>query len=329
MLGTDGDWRPSADLSMLRRRGRLLDAMRSFFTERGILEVETPMVSAAAAAEPHLASLTSELDLPGGRRRGYWHTSPEFAMKRLLAAGCGPIYTICRAFRDGEAGRVHNPEFTMVEWYRPGFDEHALVDEVEALLARVADRQPPSAERLTYAEAFRRHVGLDPFTARAGDFRSALAAAGVAPATVDDRDETALDFWRDLALSHLVGPKLGHDGPCFVHRFPASQASLTRLKTDDPEVAARFELYWNGLEIANGGEELGDAEEQRRRFAADLAERRRRGLSQPPVDERLLAALDAGLPDCAGVALGVDRLLMAVTGSTDIREVLAFPVTRA
>lgn len=329
MIGTDPEWRPSADGAMLRRRARLLAAIRSFFAERGVLEVETPMLSAAAATEVHLASLSSELDLPEGRGRGYWHTSPEFPMKRLLAAGSGPIYTIGRVFRDGEAGRAHNPEFTMVEWYRPGFDEHALMDELEALLGGTAERELPAAERLTYAAAFRRYAGLDPFAAGPPDFAAALADRGVEMAGPVDRNGPELDFWRDLTLSHVVGPELGRDRPCFVHDFPASQASLTRCKTGEPEVAARFELYWNGLEIANGGRELDDPAEQRRRFAADMAERSRRGLPQPPLDEHLLAALEAGLPDCAGVALGLDRLLMALTGSADIREVLAFPVARA
>lgn len=327
MAAADSEWRPTAGWSALRRRARVLAAIRSFFAERGVLEVEPPMLSAAAATEPQLASLESELDLPGGRRRLFWHTSPEFPMKRLLAAGSGPIYAICRVFRDGEAGRLHNPEFTLVEWYRPGFDDHALMDELDALMAQIAGAGP--AERLSYAEAFQRHAGLDPHRAAPEELARALAAHGVTLDTAAEHDGADIDLWRDLAMSHLVGPALGRDRPCLVHDFPASQAALARVKPGGGEVAARFELYWNGLEIANGAHELADAAEQRRRFTADLARRRARGLAEPPMDERLLAALDAGLPDCAGVALGLDRLLMALTGSADIREVLAFPVERA
>lgn len=321
------DWRPLASREMLAKRARLLARMRGFFAERGILEVETPVLSAAASVEPHLHSFATDYSGPGAPVAGtlYLHTSPEFPMKRLLAAGSGPIYQLARVFRDGEAGRRHNPEFTLLEWYRPGFDHFALMDELEALLQAVAvEDPPPVAERLTYREAFQRYAGIDPFAPV-----SALCAHAAAYAPPAGRRETDSDFWRDLILVHEVEPHLGRDCPCFVYHYPASQASLARIDPHEPKLAQRFELYWHGLELANGFNELGDAQEQARRFESDRERRATLGLSAVAADTRLLAALESGLPACAGVAVGVDRLLMALTGVDDIRQVLAFPIERA
>lgn len=316
----------------MRLRARLLAAVRAFFAERGVLEVETPVLGAATVTDPHLHSLATASGL-------YLQTSPEYAMKRLLAAGSGPIYQLARAFRDGETGRRHNPEFTLLEWYRPGFDHHRLMDEVEELLAAVLGERLPGGpsgktECLTYSEAFRRHAGVDPFTD--GTERLAEAArtagGGHAPDLGDDRDA-----WLDLLMATAVGPELGRERPTFVHDFPASQAALARVRgpvpragsAGGPAVAERFELFVEGVELANGFHELTDPAEQRRRFERDLAVRRKRGLPEPPVDERLLAALEAGLPDSAGVALGFDRLVMLAAGAESIRHVLAFPADRA
>ena len=256
------------------------------------------------------------------RRTRYLQTSPEYAMKRLLAAGSGAIYQICKVFRDGERGRRHNPEFTMLEWYRPGFDHHRLMDEVDALLQAVLGAA--AAERISYADAFRRHAGIDPHAASDGELRSRVAALGVSGIAELDRDDLL-----NLLLTHTVEQRLGVSRPTFLFDYPASQAALARIRPGDPPVAERFEVFIDGVELANGFHELADPDEQRRRFAADLEERRRRGLPEVAVDERLLAALAAGLPDCAGVALGVDRLVMLKAGTRNIADVIAFPIDRA
>lgn len=318
------DWRPTATLAALRRRAELLARTRDFFAERGVLEVETPLLAAAPASDPHLEALATSPRVTGGRPL-YLQTSPELAMKRLLATGSGPIYQLGRAFRDGERGRRHNLEFTILEWYRPGFDHHRLMDEVEELLSATLGTGP--GERLTYHEAFLRHLDLDPLTA--GTAEVARCAAKVGLAEVRGLPPDDLDGWLGLLFAHAVEPHLGHRGPTFVHAYPASQAALARLDPEDERVAHRFEVFVAGVELANGYHELADAAEQRRRFEADNAERRRRSLPEVPVDERLLAALAAGLPPCAGVALGFDRLVMLAAGVDDIAEVIAFPVERA
>lgn len=245
-------------------------------------------------------------------------------MKRLLAAGSGSIYQLGKVFRNGEAGRRHNPEFTLLEWYRPGFDLHALMDEMDALMASLLGT--PAAERLSYAEAFIRYAGIDPHAATAAElqriasvekFSESLSLAG------DDRDG-----WLDLLLTHLVEPHLGKERPIFIFDYPPSQAALARIRPGNPPVAERFELYIDGIELANGYHELGDAREQRYRFEADRARRRDARLSDVPVDERLLAALEHGLPDCSGVALGVDRVLMIAAQARALDEVMAFPLFR-
>ena len=328
------DWRPSASRERLRLRAELLAAVRAFFAERGVLEVETPVLAASTVPDLHLASLETHWHGPGAPPEGdrlYLQTSPEVHMKRLLAAGSGPIFQLARAFRDGEAGRRHNPEFTMLEWYRPGFDHHALMDEVEALLAAVPGpgilRAP--AERLTYGELFARHAGVDPHRASLAELDAAVAAAGIAAPALDPDDR---DGRLHLLISHLVEPRLPAGRITFVHDFPASQAALARVRPGgggEPPLAERFEVYVGPVELANGFHELTDAAEQRRRSGRDRAERRRLGLPVPPLDERFLEALAAGLPACAGVALGFDRLVMLAAGAGDIAEVIAFPVDRA
>lgn len=313
-------------------RAALVARLHAFFAGRGVLGVETPLLAAAGSTELHLASLVVRADaIP---RPLYLQTSPEYHMKRLLAAGSGAIYQLGRAFRDGERGRRHNLELTLLEWYRPGWDHHALMDEMDELLAALlgpledATRAPGPARRVTYDDLFRRHAGVDPHRASAADLDHALAAHGVAAPAFDPADR---DGRLDLLLTHVVEPRLGA-GAVFVHDYPASQASLARLRPADgdaPAVAERFEVYLDGVELANGFHELTDAAEQRRRFVADLAARRAAGLPAVPVDERLLAALEHGLPSCAGVALGFDRLVMHAAGAEHIDDVVAFPVERA
>jgi lysyl-tRNA synthetase class 2 len=291
-----------------------------------VLEVATPVLSAAATTDPNLVSLTTEARASRGGLR-YLHTSPELAMKRLLASGSGDIYQICTVFRDGELGALHNPEFTLIEYYRLGMDHLTLMDEVDALLRWLMRgyRDLGEAERLTYAEAFRRHADIDP-----GD--SAAAIAQVLRVRGEDvparlaADRRAL---LDLAMSVLIAPRLGRGRPSFVYDFPADQAALARIRPGTRPVAERFELFLDGIELGNGFHELSCAAEQRARFAAELAARRAAGLEVVPVDERMLAALDAGLPDCAGVALGLERVLMRAAAVDDIAGVLAFGWDRA
>jgi elongation factor P--(R)-beta-lysine ligase len=321
---SDTTWHPTASLPTLRRRAAMLTRARAHFHDEGVLEVETPIASAAAVSDPNIESVGARL----GGRDVFLHTSPEHAMKRLLAAGYGDCYQICRVFRDGERGRQHQPEFTLIEWYRIGFGLAALMSDVERVVARMLAgvRQLAAAERITYRDAVRRHAGVDPFEAGTEDLRAALARQSVdCPAGIaGDRDALL-----DLIVGTIVGPRLGQGAPCFVADYPASQAALARIRPNDPLVAERFELYLDGVELANGFHELGDASEQRRRFAADQLRRQQCGQALRPLDEQLLAALAIGLPDCAGVALGFDRLVMCATGARAIDDVIAFPIERA
>jgi lysyl-tRNA synthetase class 2 len=332
MTAGGADWRPSAAAARLKARAALLARTRGFFAARGLLEVDTPLVVNAPVSDVHIHSATVQLAHAAGAPL-FLHTSPEYAMKRLLAAGSGDIYQICHVVRGFEQGRLHNPEFTLIEWYRLGVTLDELMDEVAALMRDLLGS--PGAqradERLSYRDAFLRELRLDPFTATLAELAQAAAligfreaaAAGAAGGEVQ-RDESL-----ELLMGARVGPRLGHGTLTFVHGYPASQAALARLDTSDPRTARRFELYCDGIELANGFHELINAGEQRARFEQDNSERRRMGLPVHRPDERLLAALAAGLPDCAGVALGFDRALMLATGASHIDEVLAFPTGRA
>jgi lysyl-tRNA synthetase class 2 len=321
---TGSDWRPTASLAALQLRARMLAQVREFFASRGVLEVETPALSAGAVSDPQIESLATRVaGVPGPL---YLSTSPEYPMKRLLAAGSGDIYQVCKVFRDAERGRWHNPEFTMIEWYRLGFDDTALMAEVEGLAALLLapDRPPRPAERLTYAEALRRHAGVDAHEDDDSVFELAAADHGIVCRAELDRDAKL-----DLLMGLVVGPKLGLDRPCFICDYPASQAALARLKHGLPPVAARFEFYIDGIELANGFHELANAAEQRARFNGDLAVRGARGQVRPPLDERLLAALRSGMPDCAGVALGFDRLVAVALGAGRLSEAMSFSIDNA
>jgi lysyl-tRNA synthetase class 2 len=313
------DWQPTASRAALERRAAMLAATRRFFTERNVLEVDTPFMVNVPVTDVHIHSAEVRLRRHG-RDRMFLHTSPEFAMKRLLAAGSGDIYQICHVVRGRERGRMHNAEFTLVEWYRLGFSMHRLMDEVEALLATLLGTS--GSERLSYRDVFLRELSLDPLTATIETLEEAARELGFQRGA--SRDELL-----DLLMGARVGPALGRDKPTFVHDYPASQAALARLNPDDPATALRFELYRNGIELANGFHELASAAEQRARFEQDREERKRRGLPAHAPDERLLAALETGLPDCAGVALGFDRLAMLAMDANHIDEVLSFPVERA
>jgi elongation factor P--(R)-beta-lysine ligase len=297
----------------------MLQAARAFFAQRSVLEVETPILSVAAVSDPQIESLATRAPgLPGLR---YLCPSPEYAMKRLVAAGSGDIYQICKVFRDAERGRWHNPEFTMIEWYRLGLDDTALMNEVEALIVALLApmRQFGQAERLSYSDALQRHAGVDAFDSTEDQLLEAARRHGIHSEAQLDRDAKL-----DLLMGLVVGPRLGHGNPCFVCDYPASQAALARLKPGIPRVAARFELYLDGLELANGFHELAQPQEQRARFARDLSLRALRAQIQAPLDENFLAALDSGLPDCAGVALGFDRLVAIALGADKLADAMAF-----
>ncbi len=292
--------------------------IREFFRLRGVLEVETPLLQAATSPTPHIDSLAVETT--DGTR--WLQPSPEFAMKRMLADGCGPVYQICKAFRSGERGTHHNPEFTLLEWYRPAFDEHDLMDEVDDLLE--ATLASEKAERRSYGSVFEERLAIDPHRAEPSQLRRTAVEHGLQAPEGLDRDD-----WLDLLLSHLIAPDLGRERPLFIYDYPASQACLARIRQEDPPVAERFEVWIDGIEIANGFHELTDAEEQGKRFEAENEQRERLGKAIVPVDERLLAALRSGLPPTAGVALGIDRLLILRSGHRDLDDVLAFPWDRA
>ena len=324
-------WAPACSLELLQLRARLLREIRHFFFKRGVLEVVTPLLSRASGTEPHLTALTTRFEGPGcsAPRRLYLQTSPEFAMKRLLAAGSGSIYQICKAFRNGERGRLHNPEFTLVEWYRVGFTLAQLMDEVQLLITGLLAETATSiaVERVCYRDLFFRHAGLDPLTAEGFDFIAAARRRACPEAIA--LCETDVTLWLDYCFSHWVQPEIPRNTLLLVHDYPACQASLARIDPCRDEVAERMEVFLGPMELANGFRELTDAIEQERRFDRELAARKKRGLPRPPKDRRLLAALQAGLPDCSGVALGIDRLLMWMIGADSIDEVLAFPFTCA
>ena len=309
-------WQPTAPLATLRLRAELLARIRSFFETRGVLEVETPVLCHATVTDPYIRSI----------RAGnfFLQTSPEYAMKRLLAAGTGPIFQIGKAFRAEEIGSRHNPEFTMLEWYRPGFDHHDLMDEVDLLLKEVVGTG--DAERETYEALFQRHVGSNPHGADAAELERAGSALGVSVAA---SSSLSREDWLNLLMAQVIEPKLGQKAPLFVYDYPADLAALARIRPGEPPVAERFEVYFRGTELANGYHELTDAREQRERFRRDIEKRRALGYDNIEPDERLLMALEAGVPASAGVALGLDRLVMIAASARSLRDVLSFPSERA
>ncbi|MCC2607601.1 elongation factor P--(R)-beta-lysine ligase [Planctobacterium marinum] len=320
------NWKPGADLATLQARAKLLADIRAFFAERKVLEVETPLMASAGVTDPHLVNFTTQLHQPGSQqaRTLYLQTSPEYAMKRLLCAGSGCIYQICKAFRNEEQGRFHNPEFTMLEWYRVGFDHWQLMREMQDLL------QPILAcdefEQLSYQQAFQHYLGFDPLSDSDEQLRELCIEQGYENFA---DSMTSRDTQLQLLFSHLIEPQIGQTSPCFIYHFPASQAALAQISGQDPRVAERFELYYKGIELANGFHELQSADEQEKRFAQDNQERLEMGIDAAKTDSHFLAALNSGLPDCAGVALGLDRLLMLIQAHSDIDNVLSFSHSRA
>jgi lysyl-tRNA synthetase class 2 len=323
-------WQPSCSLSNLKARAEFYSQLRAFFFERNVLEVETPILGRSTATDPHLDSLSLDLhESPGANKESlYLHTSPEFPMKRLLASGSGPIFQICKTFRNAETGSRHNPEFSMLEWYRPGFDLKDLQQETAELVSHILGEC--EFQSRSYRELFREHLDIDPMQVSLEVLRNKAKDQAAYSGPDLSRDE-----YLDLLISICIEPALGRSvngkfKPLFVSDYPASQASLAALKKDENGfwVAERFELYIDGLEIANAYHELTNAAEQRRRFEADNQARKKMGFEEIPLDKRFLAALESGMPDCSGIALGLDRLLMIKVGAKDISEVLSFPLER-
>lgn len=316
-------WQPSASLEALRGRAAVIDRIRQFFAAREVLEVDTPALSVAAVSDPQLFPFATAFVRDGGGEPvwRYLHTSPEYPMKRLLAAGSGPIWQLCKVFRNGESGGRHNPEFSMLEWYRPGFDHHRLMDEVDELVGDILGCAP--ARRVGYATLFAELLELDIHCcseeqlARQGHERCGFVG------------ELSRDGWLELLFSHCIEPTLTE--PTLVYAFPATQAALAMIVEGDDAVpsAARFELFVRGMELANGYLELTDPDEQSRRFSADSQQRKELGRAVLPVDDLLVQALRAGMPSCAGVALGVDRFVMLALGAERIDQVIAFGFDRA
>lgn len=316
-------WQPTASLPQLKQRAAILAQIRAFFAARDVLEVDTPAMSQATVTDIHLHTFQTQFVGPGfaNGQQLYLMTSPEFHMKRLLAAGSGPIYQICKSFRNEESGRYHNPEFTMLEWYRPGFDHHTLMDEMDDLLQMVL--QCGAAERMTYQQAFLTVLGVCPLTAEMDALKAVAATLGLADIAEPEDDRDTL---LQLLFSVGVEAKIGQQAPAFVYDFPASQAALAQISPADERVAERFEVYFKGIELANGFHELADGNEQLARFEADNRKRLEMGLAPQPIDLHLVNALRAGFPDCAGVALGIDRLIMLALGQDHIDRVTAFPI---
>ncbi|WP_313243410.1 EF-P lysine aminoacylase EpmA [Stenotrophomonas sp.] len=313
-------------IAALRQRAALNACIRDFFATRGVLEVETPILSVAGNTEPNIDSFHTRFSghVDAGEAQRWLRTSPEYPLKRLLAAGVGDCYELGRVFRNGEAGGRHNPEFTMLEWYRVGWDHHRLIGETAALVRAALSlvQREARLEVIDYRTLYRRQLGVDPFEADIDALRAPLSEIHIDPQGL------TRDDWLDLLMTHCIQPAFGDDTMTVVHDWPASQAALARVRPGTPALAERFELYLGPVELANGYHELNDAAEQRARFERDLAVRRMRGAVLPPLDEALLAALPQ-LPDCAGVAVGVDRLLMAMNRTPAIADVLAIDFARA
>ncbi len=308
-------WQPTASLSALQKRSRIIAKIRAFFAERHILEVETPLLCRHSVTDPHIESFCVAL----GKETYYLQTSPEYAMKRLLASDSGAIYQICKAFRQEEQGQAHNSEFTLLEWYRPGFDHHQLMQEVDALLQTILHTQP--AEKATYQSLFEKHLQIDPLKTNQEQL---INCAQQNKLSLNDIRELNKDDWLQLLFNHFIENKIGQQNPTLVYDYPASQSALAKISQQNPLVAERFEVFYKGMELANGYHELTDATEQKIRFLQNQKMREQLKRQPMPIDPYLIEALVAGLPDCAGVALGIDRLILLASGEQHIKDVISF-----
>jgi lysyl-tRNA synthetase class 2 len=323
-------WQPSCSVAMLQLRARVLTNIRAFFLNKAVLEVETPLLSRTIGTDPSVAFFATDYYLQPHQHALFLQTSPEFAMKRLLAAGCGSIYQICKAFRNGESGRFHNPEFTLLEWYRVGFTLPQLMDEIAELIRWLFETEQVTlagVQRTSYQAIFQHYTGLDALVFCYSDYCAYALAHGLPEAVTLCEYNHAL--WLDFLFSHQVQPCLGNNALCLVYDYPACQSSLARLNAIDPRTTDRVELFINGIELGNGFYELTDAIEQNQRFDDEIASRQQKNLPEGLKDDRLIAALKAGLPECSGIAIGLDRLLMLLSKSASIDEILSFSIHRA
>jgi lysyl-tRNA synthetase class 2 len=337
-------WQPSATVERLRQRAAIIKQIRDFFASRNVLEVETPALSQGTITDVYLDALSTAHALPSssGLTPLYLQTSPEFGMKRMLASGFPDIYQICKCFREDEIGRLHNPEFTMLEWYRLGFSMQSLIDEVSDLLKIVlnVNAQKAHIEQYTYQALFQQYLHINPLTTSLHEITQVCAEYGLgdyARALLQEhkqqkpavQDQNMIkDALLQVLFSQQIEAFIGQKAPVCVTHFPASQASLAKL-SDDGQTALRFEFYYRGIELANGFEELTDASVQQQRFEHDNQLRSALGKAERPIDQRFLAALKHGLPECSGLALGLDRLIMLALGCDDIGEVLSFDIQRS
>jgi elongation factor P--(R)-beta-lysine ligase len=323
-------WQPSMNWQNAKKRAEVLTQIRAFFLARNIIEVETPLLSHATVTDVHLDAFITQYNYSPESHFNqpiplYAQTSPEFAMKRLLASGYGSCYQICKAFRHEQHGRYHNPEFTMLEWYRIGFDHFQLMDEVADLIKLVLGC--PKVEQISYQALFLREVDVDPLIANTEQLLALISRHGKLSDWLEKED--SIDTLLQFVMAELIEPNIGKDTPCFVYNFPASQASLAKICRQDSRVAERFECYFKGIELANGFHELTNAEEQSARFNQDNEVRAQLGKGKHDIDINFIAALESGLPTCAGVALGIDRLMMLALSTPKIDEVITFPISNA
>ncbi len=318
-------WQPTATIETLRARAGILKKIHDFFYERGVLQVETPLLSHATVSDPYIDSMEVYFKKIGSLQETicYLQTSPEYAMKRLLAAESGAIYQVTKSFRQGEVGQLHNPEFTMLEWYRLDYDHHQLMDEMAELLCLIFNIN--SIDRMSYRHIFLKYLNTDPLISDCRELINCAKENNLQLNTYDSqKEENNKNFWLDVLFSHCIEPQLGLEKPIFIFDFPAAKAALAKIRDETPPVASRFEVYFKGIELANGFHELQDAKEQLRRFENDLMLRKQYQLRKVPIDQHLIAALTKGLPDCAGVALGIDRLVLLALGKKSIKEVISF-----
>ena len=323
------EWQPTCSIELLRLRAQVFADIRQFFLTRAVLEVETPLLGNSCGTDPELDFFTTDYCAPPLQRTLFMQTSPEFAMKRLLAAGSGCIYQIGKAFRNGESGRFHNPEFTLLEWYRVGFTLPQLMDEIAELMAVLfsGHRALKPTQRVSYQALFQRYTGLNPLAFSLQDYCAYAQANDVPEAVSLCGSDHGL--WLDFIFSHKVQPYLGESALCMVYGYPACQSSLARLNKDNSHVTDRVEVFINGIELGNGYYELTDAKEQGRRFDEEIAVRQQNKRPVTVKDQHLVSALEAGLPECSGMAIGLDRLLMLFSSRATINEVLNFPWHRA
>jgi len=323
-------WQPTLTWHNAQKRAKILQEIRQFFNERNVLEVETPALSLGTVTDVHLDALTCHYNFLSDSSTEhssqlYLQTSPEFHMKRLLASGYGDIFQIAKAFRHEEAGRYHNPEFTMLEWYRIGFDHFELMNEVADLLEVILGS--PKSTQITYQQLFIDQVALDPLSTNREQLLSVISNYNKLSDWLNR--ELNNDILLQFIFTEIIEPNIGNDAPCFVYNFPKSQASLAKLCTNDDRVAQRFECYYQGIELVNGFNELTDRKKQIERFQEDNKKRKQVSMQEKPIDDNFISALSCGLPQCSGVALGVDRLIMLALKAKNITEVITFPVSNA